>query len=103
MRKLRRRGLYALCAMLVLPACSGGSVAVRSGFPPPPPSAGATASVQVSGGSGLTFAVVLGAAIAAAFREATHSRVQDPFPSWVDEPSRPWWQPIDRGWVDRGP
>jgi hypothetical protein len=103
MRKLHRRALCALCAILVLSGCSGGSVAVRSGFPPPPASAGGNISFQTSGGSGLALAVVLGAAIAAAVQETTQGRLHSSSRSWVDEPSRPWWQPIDRGWVDRGP
>jgi len=103
MRKLHRRALCALCAILVLSGCSGGSVAVRSGFPPPPAAAVGNASVQISGGSGLALAVVLGAAIAAAVQETTQGRLHAPSHSWVDEPSRPWWRPVDRGWVDRGP
>ena len=103
MHELHRRVVCALCAILVLSGCSGGSVAVRSGVPPPPASAGGTISFQTSGGSGLALAVVLGAAIAAAVQETTQSRLHYPSGSWVDESFRPWWRPIDRGWVDRGP
>lgn len=94
--------LAALCLALALAGCSGGAVTVRSGFPPAASTPAVTGGVQVSGGGGLALAVVLGLAIADAVHWATESRAQGR--QWVDaESAWPWWRPIDRGWVDRGP
>ncbi len=91
-----------MSAALVLPGCGGGSVAIRSGFPAPPPGA-AHAGLSVSGGNGLALALVLGLIIADDVHWAAH-RLQAPGdPASTEAPPRPLLQHIDRGWVDRGP
>jgi hypothetical protein len=92
-------------AVLVLQGCSGGSVAIRSGFPAPaappsPPVGGAQPGLTVKGGDGLALAIVLGLAIADGVHWLASRLSGDEAPA---APRRPLLQPIDRGWVDRGP
>jgi hypothetical protein len=100
-----RLGALVLSAVLALSGCSGGSVALRSGFPPPAAGAG-QAGVSVSGSGGLTLGIMLALILADGLYWAT-SRPDDPGDATAGaraaEPSRRLFQPIDRGWVDRGP
>lgn len=97
---------WLAAALLVLQGCSGGQVAIRSGFPAPPAApapapVGATQpGLTVQGGSGLALALVLGLALVDGMywmaSRLSGGEVQA-------GQSRPLLQPIDRGWVDRGP
>jgi len=101
-----RAGRTALLGLLLLVCgCSGGAVAVRSQVPPPaPPSSGAPAGLHASGHWTLAAAVALGAVLIDAFQSLFGVEAQQPLRGWVESaPERPGWQPIDRGWVDRGP
>jgi hypothetical protein len=105
----RRVGALLVSAVLVLSGCSGGSVAINSGFPPPPAppaAAGGHAGLSVSGGGGLTLGIILALILADGISWAS-SRADDPADATgttrAGEPARRLFQPIDRGWVDRGP
>jgi hypothetical protein len=93
--------------VLALAGCGGGSVALRSGFPaqgaPPPSLGGAHAGLSVSGGDGLAFALVLGLVVADSVYWLANRLHQGPDDAAPTAAPRGWLQPIDRGWVDRGP
>jgi hypothetical protein len=106
---MRRRPTLAallLSAVLALPGCGGGSVALRSGFPPQgaaPPVDGVHAGLSVSGGDGLALALVLGLIVAdSVYWMASRMQQSPDNPAPAAAPRR-LLQPIDRGWVDRGP
>ena len=92
-----------LAATLALSGCSGGSVAVHNGFPPPPTPPTASAGVSFSGSSGLALGIVLGLILADGIYWVASRAQQDPGAAVPAEARPPLWQPIDRGWVDRGP
>ena len=100
----RRIGLAAcLAALLALTGCSGGSVAIRSGFPPPPSAGGAHAGLSVKGGNGLALAILLAVALADGMYWTARQLNGDNGDEREPQARRPLFQPIDRGWVDRGP
>ena len=88
---------------LALQGC-GGSLAVRGSFagPPAPPAAagGAHHGLHAKGGGALAVVLVLGLIVADAIDSATPAPAEDGQPQ---QARRSLWQPIDRGWVDRGP
>jgi hypothetical protein len=93
-------------AVVALSGCSGGSVALRSGFPPPPapPAAGATgAGVSVSGSGGLTLGILLALIVADGIHWVASRSQEESRDSAAPQSRHPLWRPIDRGWVDRGP
>ena len=109
MTRPHRLGALLLGVVLLLSGCTGGSVALRSGLPPPaaPPAAGAgQAGLSVSGSGGLTLGIMLALILADGLYWAS-SRSDDAADATAGtraaEPARRLFQPIDRGWVDRGP
>jgi hypothetical protein len=60
--------------------------------------------LHASGGSGLALLVLLGVLVADALQAGAGDDATPAPRNWVDSaPLRPLWQPVDRGWVDRGP
>lgn len=91
-------------AVLALAGCGGGSVAVRSGLAaPPPPSGGTYAGLSISGGGGFAAALVLGLIIVDGVYWTASQLQQDAADPVAPAAQRWLLQPIDRGWVDRGP
>ena len=88
-------------ATLALSGCAGGAVAVQSGFPPPPPPP-VSGGLSVSGSGGLALGIVLALILADSVHWAA-TQLQQGAADAPAQPRRPLWQPIDRGWVDRGP
>ncbi len=103
LQSARGAGAIALAATLALSGCSGGSVAVHSGFPPPPAPPAGSAGLSVSGSSGLALGIVLALIVADGIYWVVNRGEQGPEGASAAAPRPPLWQPIDRGWVDRGP
>lgn len=97
---------WLAAGVLALQGCSGGQVAIRSGFPAPPaapapaPLGATQPGLTVQGGSGLALALVLGLVLVDGVYWMANRLSGE---GAAAGPSRPLLQPIDRGWVDRGP
>ena len=91
----------ALATVLALQGCNGGSVVIASGVPASAaPAAAGTgqATVSVSAGNWFAGALVLVLFVANAINEACRPPASCEGLQW-----HPLFQPMDRGWVDRGP